>query len=457
MSGAESTDQAQRQLSAGHAMAYIQSRSDVFRKAVEVIHCQPQTGLSLLERKIGNALIRNAISQPSDGDGWWAVRWITLEEDVGFDSNNRDVCRKAALALMHVVCEWDVLSKPGPAKKNFKASVLFPEIEYDQEKLRFKISTELRDLTINPIMYSLVDMSVVRRFRSAASLAIWENVVRYSNLRSTPPFPWEKFRDMILGEGAGKSSYSQYKFFKSKCLNKAIEEINRESSHTLTLKEEKVGRRITNIWFEIERKKVVVVEEEDEAKRDLFGNPDVVDLIERVRALGVPKAQATRFVAEHDAAAIKAAIEYTKARIADPTLEKVQRPGAYFRTALKDGFSQAKSVEGKLTEEKGIGKAKSIVPVIQDVSDAFKAHQRGLAVKYLDGIDDAKRSELISQYNSTVKFDGFRMGGVRESVGAKANFISWLCKELWGEPSTQDLAEFASTMNEAVHGGYAKA
>jgi len=433
-------------------MAYIESRSDVFRKAVEVIHCQPQTGLSLLERKIGNALIKQAISQSSDAEGWWSVRWITLEEDVGFDSNNRDVCRKAALALMQVVCEWDVLSKPGPSKKNFKASVLFPEIEYDQEKLRFKISSELRDLTINPIMYSLVDMSVVRRFRSAASLAIWENVVRYHNLKSTPPFPWEKFRDVILGEGSGKASYSEYKFFKAKCLKKAIEEINRESNHTLTLKEAKVGRRVTNIWFEIARKKVVVVEEEDDAKRDLFGNPDVVDLIERVRALGVPKAQATRFVAEYDAAAIKAAIEYTKSRMADPTLEKVKRPGAYFRNALTEGFAQANSVEEKATEEKTNKKAKPTVSVIQDVKDAFMSHQRGLAAQYLDGIDDEKRSELIDRYNTTVTFDGFRMGGIRESVGAKANFIKWLCKELWGEPSQEAMEEYAKTMNEADEG-----
>src|SRR5574338_502342 len=157
------------------------------------------------------------------------------------------------------------------------------QIEMHNDVIRYQISSQIRERLINPEIYALIDMAIVRRFRRAASLAIWEFCVRFDKVGRTAAVPWEEFRDMLLGESAEAKTFQEYRYFKNRAINPAIAEINSETHHTIELIETKVGKRVALVAFNVRRKVVVSESNDGEISVELLG-----DLLQ----LGVPQAEA---------------------------------------------------------------------------------------------------------------------------------------------------------------------
>ena len=101
---------------------------DPFRKAVQVVHSKPRAPMSLLQHKLANVWLKNAMVTQADEQGWYTIPIRTMAVDVGFDSNNREYLKQSAEQLMRIVFEWDVVA-PQHKRVLWKASVLFPEVE----------------------------------------------------------------------------------------------------------------------------------------------------------------------------------------------------------------------------------------------------------------------------------------------------------------------------------------
>jgi hypothetical protein len=226
---------------------------DAFRKALQVIHSKPKSPLGLLHRKLGNLWLKHAIENPPDSEGWWELSIKDVAEKTGFDSNNRQYLKESAEALMRIVFEWDLMA-PASKRVQWRASVLFPEIEIRGDTVRYQVSSQIRQRMINPDVYATIDMNVVRRFRRAPSLAIWEFCLHFEKDGRTAEVEWEIFRDMVLGESPENKTYQEYKYFKSKVVKPAVAEINSASNHTIGLVESRIGKRIATISFQIGRK-----------------------------------------------------------------------------------------------------------------------------------------------------------------------------------------------------------
>lgn len=226
---------------------------DTFRKSIQVINSKSKSPIGLLHRKLGNLWLKHAIETPPDSQGWWelSIREVALK--IHFDSNNRQYLKESAEALMRIIFEWDLVA---PASKGiqWRASVLFPEIEIRGDVVRYQISSQIREKMINPDFYALIDMNIVRRFRRAPSLAIWEFCVPFEDSGLTAEVDWEMFRDMVLGEAPGNTTYLEYKYFKSKVVKPAVIEINETSNHTIGLVESKNGNRVSTLSFQVGKK-----------------------------------------------------------------------------------------------------------------------------------------------------------------------------------------------------------
>lgn len=403
---------------------------DSFRKAVQVLHSKPQSPLTLLQRKLGNAWLKHAIESAPDEDGWWELSIVALAEDIDFDSNNRQYLKDSALALMRIVFEWDVMA-PTAKRVPWKASVMFPEVEIHSDKVRYQLSSQMRDRMVNPEIYAMIDMNVVRRFRRASSLAIWEFCVRFEKLGRTAEVEWQKFRDMTLGESADNKTYQEYKYFKSKSLVPAIAEINAESDHTVALCEGKIGKRVSVIWFEVARKTIAEPGQDDER---------VVEVIGEIVKMGVPKSEASRMTKNHTVDEIRAALEYTKRRINDKKLAKLENPAAYFRQALANGYAAVEDASSPAakTSDKGQGKA-------VDLREAFASHQNEQAEQYFNTLDTEDQAAAIERYNAFQQSSTLQIKKKPSRV-AQAAFWRWLAKETWGEPTADQLLAFAQDM-----------
>ena len=398
-----------------------------FRKAVQVLHSLPKAPLTLLQRKVANAWLKNALDNEPHPDGFWQMSVQELSRSTGFDSKNGKYLKDCADALMSIVFEWDVMA-PQAKRVDWKKSVLFPEVEARAGLIRYQLSTEMRRVLLNPDIYAVIDMNVVRRFRRASSLAIWEYCIRYEKLGQTAEVEWEKFRDMALGESADADTYKEYKYFKSKVLKPGVVEINSESNHLVELVETKQGKRVKGIRFTVTRKDEQAVQEPDDARN--------VELVGELVRLGIMQSEARKLCAANRFEDLKGALEYTKRRVANKGLAKIENPGAYLRDALANKY--------KVQDDKGgPGSAGSTTAV--DIKAEYATHQQVEARAYFKELDEADQTVLIDRYNEQQQTTALKVKK-RASLATEAAFFRWLARETWGEPSPETLLTFAQQM-----------
>lgn len=410
---------------------------DPFRKAVQVLHSKPKSPLSLVQRKLGNAWLKNAIDTSPDDKGWWTLGIKELAVTIGFDSNNRDYLKKSAQALMSIVFEWDVLA-PAGKRVPWKASVLFPEVEILSDIIRYQISGQLRERMTNPDMYALIDMNVVRRFRRAASLAIWEFCIRFEKIGITAEVEWGTFRDMVLGESSDSKTYQEYKYFKGKVLQPAIAEINAESNHLIALSEIKNGRRIAKIQFSVAKKDNITLKDETASDDDL-------QLISELVKLGILQSEAKKYLKQYSLKNVSAALTYTRNRMADKKLKAIVNVAAYFRQALTQSFANDVEDNAPVKQDSGSSKNKNF-----DIQDVFRAHQIEEAENYFNELDAIDQGKIVEEYNVSQSLSSLRLTSKPTKV-ARSSFFNWLATRTWGEPTAEDLLQFAQKMLSKVN------
>lgn len=406
-----------------------------YRKPVQVVHSKPRAPMSLLQRKLANAWLKNAVETTADSENWWTIGILGMAHDIGFGSNNREYLRASALELMRIVFEWDVIA-PENRRSMWKASVLFPEVEIRSDSIRYQISSQLRDRVLNPDIYALIDMNVVRNFRRASSLALYEHCVRFEKIGRTTPVPWKELRDIVLGESAEARSYQEYKYFKSKVLNSSIAEINAGSDIEIQLEQSKIGRTVTTLQFLVTKKPG-----RDDA--EILDDEMLVVVGEMVH-LGVPQSEAKRLAKKHTAARIKEAMAYTNARVADKKASKVANPAAYFRMALSHGWGDVQDAVVKKAAPKA-SRANGASKLEED----FALAQMAEAEKYFKELDARDQESLINRYNEQQGIPSLRVKSSRATRGATVAFFRWLAIDTWGKPTTEQLLVYAESLLSA--------
>ena len=261
-----------------------------------------------------------------------------MATDIGFDSNNRAYLIDSARALMGIIFEWDVIAPEGK-RKLWKASVLFPEVEIRPDTIRYQISRPLREQVLTPEMYAMIDLNVLKRFRRASSLALYEHCLRFEKIHRTTEVEWQLLRDMLMGESADAKSYQEYKVFKDKVLKVAIAEVNALSDIEIELIEKKLGRRVQTLAFNVRKEREHVPEQIDH-------DENVLDIGEMVK-IGILQSEARQLVKKYSHQQIVSAISYTKKRLTDKKSSKIENPAAYLRKSLSNGWAIVDSIEPK--------------------------------------------------------------------------------------------------------------
>jgi hypothetical protein len=301
---------------------------------------------------------------------------------------------------------------------------MFPEVEIHADVIRYQISSQLRQLIVKPEIYALIDMNVVRRFRRASSLAIWEFCVRFEKIGQTAEVPWEDFRDMILGETAEAKTYQEYKYFKAKVLKPAIAEINAESNLVVELVEAKVGKRVAALRFHLQK------------KADTQGGVDdilVLEVLGEMVKLGLLQSEARRLTKNHAVDELKAALDYTRRRMSDTRAGKLDNPAAYFRHAVQHRYAMPAAEAAPA----------STAPRV-DLREAYLESQLGEAQRYFKELDLEDQTALVNRYNEQAV--GPLKLKKKATKAAEAGFRRWLVMNVWGEPSPQVLLDFAQQM-----------
>ncbi len=404
-----------------------------FKKAVQAVHIAPKSGaITLQQAKMFNALIKNAIAQNTEDQRLtfeYSLR--NLIDDVGLNSNNRNYVKATINSLVGTVVNWDHLMPD--SRSIWKASGLLSGAEIDGSRLRYNFSDQIRELLLNPVMYALIDMRITRQFKRGHSLTLWENVVRYEGVGRTGRIPVKTFRELFLGQDSNKSSYREYKIFKSRILIPAMREVNEVTDHTVELLEYKNGRSVAEVQFTITRKPEAKVEEEF----------DPVTL-QSVTKLGVLPSEARRLITEYGQERVQQAVAYIKERMSKRNAPPVDNVGAYFRRTLAEGWGApqtATAPKATVVNANGTPVSPSLSP--KDLKERYIAHRIPLAKSYFNELAVEDQTALIEDYNANVSLKQLKISKSRKSSTiAEKSFFTWLGHATWGEPSDSDLLQF---------------
>lgn len=409
------------------ALFQVSEVPNQYRKAVQVLHSKPTKQLTLLQRKIMNSWLKNAVDTKPNENGWWTIPIATVLKDLDFNSHNRDHLKQSALELMSVVFEWDLLASED-RRVNWKASVLFPEVESDDRFIRYQISSQMLSVVKEPSIYALIDLNIQNKFKRATSVALYEFCFRYEKLKATKAVGWTVLRDMMVG---GSSSYKEYKYFKAKVLKHAIFEINTHSNISIELIEHKLGRVVQDLEFTVERKKLDLPVSE-------IQNEDQLNLVGQMGELGVPQSEAKKLLTKFDQPLLVGAIDYTRKRMADTTSGELENPGAYFRAALNNGWGAPVEVKpAKSDQRKNDFNSKLL--------ERYNLSQQSEAEKYFNELNKEDQSILMDRYNQQQEVASLKVK-TKATKASKVAFFQWLAIDTWGQPTQEDLLNFATAL-----------
>lgn len=225
-----------------------QNTSDHFdlKKHVAAIHSANK--LSLVQRKIANALLFNAYKELATKEEH-EIHIATLCDLIGYNSHEQRAIKNALISLISTVVEWNLVDKSRIDSEGvWNASAIIADASLDGAICTYSYSPKMRQLLHRPEMYGRLNMQVQARFKSSYGIALYENCIRYQNIHETPWFDMPMFRKLM---GVDENKYPAFKDFRKRVIDIAVKEVNQHSYMTIDYLLKKAGRKVVAIKFSI--------------------------------------------------------------------------------------------------------------------------------------------------------------------------------------------------------------
>lgn len=298
------------------------------KKHVATIHSSGK--LSLLQRKIANALLFNAYEELQKKDEH-EIHIGTLCKLIGYDSNDHKTIKKGLVNLLATVIEWNLVDGNRLDMEGiWNASSIIADASIDGAICTYSYSNKMKQLLHRPELYGRLNMLVQAKFQSNYGLALYENCIRFQNIEQTPWLEIAKFRKLM---GVEDSKYKIFRDFKSRVLDKAVEEVNKYSPITITPQFRKQGRQVVAIQFTIKPSKDLLLEQQKT-------NTNIHDILKE--KFGLSKKQADEVMLTYEENYI-----FEKMSIVESSASYIQGKIAnlakYLLSALKEDYQATKS------------------------------------------------------------------------------------------------------------------
>ena len=216
--------------------------NQILKKNVSAIHIGAK--LSLLQRKLANALLYNAYDCLLTAKEH-QISSTLLCEMIGFDSHNTAYLKAALKGLVETTIEFDILEDDGT--RDWKVSSLISEAGIRNGVCSYAFSASMAEKLYHPDMYSKINLSVLREMKSAHALVLYENCHRYFRIVHTPWWDVDVFRKLMSVDQM--TSYKQFKLLNRAVIQPALKEVNELSNIQLRLETKREGRSVTGLRF----------------------------------------------------------------------------------------------------------------------------------------------------------------------------------------------------------------
>ena len=379
------------------------TNSHELKKHVGAIHSSNK--LSLLQRKIANALLFNAYQNLLNHDEH-KIHINHLCALIGYDSKDYKTIRESLINLLSTVIEWNLVDGDKVAEKSvWNASSIIADASIDGPICSYSYSNKMRELLYHPELYGKLNMLIQAKFKSNYGLALYENCVRYQNINQTPWIELDTFRKLM---GVNDDKYPIFRDLKRRVVDKAISEVNEYSNIELEAQFKREQRKVVAIKFLISKKMLSLAQQEQT-------QPLLLHRLQR--DYGLQNQQAEALLHQYSDEYILEKIHLIE-NSHSYREGKIQNLAIYLQKALEQDFQQAKTSKLVLETKKAeleklshqVEKQKelqlarrkrqdqAILQTYQELSDIEQKKMDRLFLKYLDG----------SLYSTIFERDGFK-------------------------------------------------
>ena len=216
------------------------------KKHVASIHCS--NGVSLLERRVFNALIFHTQANQQSKDAFFYIPLSHLKELLRFQSRNNSALKDAIIGLTETTVKWNLCKDKSAMGANWFSASLLASASCSNGIIRYEYSKAIMDLIKDPCVYANICLDAQASLSSKYSLALYENCIRYKSLGFTKPFPINLLRELL---GADFGSYKKNSVLCQKIIKTAIKEINNKTNLVLSPHLIKQGNEIKAIKISV--------------------------------------------------------------------------------------------------------------------------------------------------------------------------------------------------------------
>lgn len=228
--------------------------------AVEI--SEPTGALTLADRQLWNHLLAGA-SRTIASSEWHSVRLSEIRRFAAearggaIETDNRRM-KESVQRLQQTVVAFNYLdSDRGAVWESSQLLGTCRYLERDQV-LEYSFPSGLRERLVEPALYSMISLRVQYQFDSKYGLQLYEVLKRYADRNAD--VPWWSVKTSELRDLLGcRTKLPDWKDFRRRALDPAMEEIGRLAEFTLTMDELRQGRgrgggQVVGVTFRIRRK-----------------------------------------------------------------------------------------------------------------------------------------------------------------------------------------------------------
>ncbi|MCA9507903.1 MAG: replication initiation protein [Myxococcales bacterium] len=206
---------------------------------IHIVH-----NMSLLQAQLWDFILAQISPEELVAQEFHQIPISTIMRFLGNTRNSKHV--KVILEEMAQISTHTLINKSGSAE--WGCFQLFSSARVVDNVLHFSCDKITKDLMVDRIHYSRINLSMVRKFDCKYSLFLYELCCDYKNIGQTPHLKLGTFRQYM---GVQDECYQDFSLLNYYVIKKAIEEVNEKSDLFVNPVYQTDGRKITEIKFEV--------------------------------------------------------------------------------------------------------------------------------------------------------------------------------------------------------------
>lgn len=228
--------------------ALARKKSLELKKHVGLIHSTNK--LTLLERKIANALLYNAYENLLTQNEHY-IHIPSLCILIGYNSKDYKTIKRSLISLISTILEWNLVDRDKTEKEGvWIASSMLADAQINGPVCTYSYSNRMRELCYYPEFYGRLNMQVLSQFKSTYGLALYENCIRYQSITQTPWFDLLTYRKLM---GVENDKYRVFRDLNKRVIQPSVAEVNSRTSIDVKPELKKQGRTVIAIRFLINK------------------------------------------------------------------------------------------------------------------------------------------------------------------------------------------------------------